>query len=146
MNRWMVAGAILGIGSAATLAVTMPVQPVLTDNAEQLVGLAGAYGLLLATSGWAVRGALWFAGADPDESQIDTGRAIGKVENVLVLTFALLGAYTALTVAFAAKSIVRYQDVTSGDTTYYLTGSITNVTYSLVYGVFVVRLFDGPPL
>ncbi|MHB9288918.1 hypothetical protein ACKVMT_17965 [Halobacteriales archaeon Cl-PHB] len=146
MNRWQVAGALLGVTSAAVLGVTMPVERVLTDNAEQLVGLAAAYGLLLATSGWVVRGALWFAGAQPDESQVDTGRAIGKVENVLVLTFALLGAYTALTVAFAAKSIVRYKDVTSGDTTYYLTGSITNVTYSLLYGVFVVRLFDGPPL
>lgn len=146
MRRWTLAGGILALASAAVLAATTPVQQVLVDNAEDLASLAAAYGLLLATSGWVVRGALWFAGAEPDEGQIDTGRAVGKVENVLVLTFALLGAYTALAVAFAAKSIVRWQDITSANTTYYLTGSITNVTYSLVYGVFVVRLFGGPVL
>ncbi|WP_243208055.1 hypothetical protein ACNO8S_11890 [Haloarcula sp. KBTZ06] len=69
------------------------------------------------------------------EKEADTGRAVGKVENILILTLTLLGAYTALGLVFTAKSIVRWQDISSGNTTYYLTGSIANVTYSLVFGV-----------
>jgi len=45
---------------------------------------------------------------------------------------------------FTAKSIVRYQDMNSGNTTYYLTGSVANFTYSLVYGVALAAV-DATP-
>ncbi|KAA9399973.1 hypothetical protein Har1130_02775 [Haloarcula sp. CBA1130] len=99
------------------------------------VVIGAGYALLLSTSGTMVSGALQYAGADVSEEEADTGRAVGKVENVLILTLTLLGAYTALGLVFTAKSIVRWQDISSGNTTYYLTGSIANVTYSLVFGV-----------
>lgn len=65
----------------------------------------------------------------------DTGRAIGKIENILVLTLMVLEAYTALGVIFAAKSIVRKDDMDGGNTSYYLTGTLANFTYSIVVGV-----------
>ncbi|MFY4812989.1 hypothetical protein ACOJIV_09905 [Haloarcula sp. AONF1] len=99
------------------------------------VVIGSGYALLLSTSGAVVSGALQYAGADVSEEEADTGRAVGKVENVLILTLTLLGAYTALGLVFTAKSIVRWQDISSGNTTYYLTGSIANVTYSLIFGV-----------
>jgi hypothetical protein len=61
-----------------------------------------------------------------------------------VLTLTLLEAYTALGLVFTAKSIVRYQDMNSGNTTYYLTGSVANFTYSLAYGVVVGAAADVP--
>ncbi|WP_435065305.1 hypothetical protein [Halobaculum sp. EA56] len=70
-----------------------------------------------------------------DADQRDTGRVIGKCENVLVLTLVFVGAYTALGLVFAAKSIVRREDMTSGDTTWYLAGTLVNFTYSIVVGV-----------
>ncbi|MCJ0619759.1 hypothetical protein JZX76_09620 [Haloarcula hispanica] len=99
------------------------------------VVVGAGYALLLSTSGTMVSAALQYAGADVSEKEADTGRAVGKVENILILTLTLLGAYTALGLVFTAKSIVRWQDISSGNTTYYLTGSIANVTYSLVFGV-----------
>ena len=47
----------------------------------------------------------------------------------------MLEAYTALGVIFAAKSIVRKSDMDKGDTTYYLTGTLSNFTYSVIIGV-----------
>lgn len=135
---------LCGAASAAYLLATTPGITLLGDNLELVGRLGAGYAFLLATSGWVVRGALWFAGVDRNESQADTGRAVGKIENVLILTLALVGAYTALAVAFAAKSIVRWQDVTSENTTYYLTGSITNVTYSVAYGLAAAWVLHLP--
>ncbi len=60
------------------------------------VVVGAGYALLLSTSGTMVSAALQYAGADVSEKEADTGRAVGKVENILILTLTLLGAYTAL--------------------------------------------------
>ena len=41
----------------------------------------------------------------------DTGFIIGKCENLLRLTFMIQEAYTAVSVIFAAKTIVRREDM-----------------------------------
>ena len=95
-----------------------------------------SYFILHLTSGAVVRRALNYADIEVDDSgKKDTGTAIGKIENVLILTLMLLEAYTALGVIFAAKSIVRKSDMDTGDTTYYLTGTLANFTYSVVISV-----------
>lgn len=83
--------------------------------------------------------------ASVDEGQRDTGRVIGKCENVLVLTLVFVGAYTALGLVFAAKSIVRREDMSSGDTTWYLAGTLVNFTYSIVVGVTTVAVAGALP-
>ena len=83
--------------------------------------------------------------ASVDEGQRDTGRVIGKCENVLVLTLVFVGAYTALGLVFAAKSIVRREDMSSGDTTWYLAGTLVNFTYSIVVGVATVAVAGAVP-
>lgn len=93
---------------------------------------------LLATSGYVVRASFEYANVTTtEEGQEDTGRAIGKIENILVLSLMIAEAYTALGVIFAAKAIVRQSDMSSGDTSYYLTGTIANFTYSIVVGLLV---------
>lgn len=68
----------------------------------------------------------------------DVGTIVGKAENVLLPTFILAEAYTALSVIFAAKGLVRREDIRK-DTLYYLGCTMTNVTYSVAVG-FAVRL------
>ena len=98
------------------------------------------YLLLLVTSGWVVTAAL--AWADDGythgvtEQQRDVGTIIGKCENVLLLTFVLLGAYTALAIVFAAKSIVRREDM-KNDSLFYLAGTMVNFTYSVGIGIAI---------
>lgn len=78
-----------------------------------------------------------------DDVERDTGWLIGRLENVLVLTLVLLGEYTALSIIFAAKAWVRSEDTATGDTTYYLAGTLVNVTYSLVVGLATLWLLGS---
>lgn len=69
----------------------------------------------------------------PTQTERDVGRIIGKCENVLVVTFVLAGAFTALALVFGAKSIVRREDM-QNNSKYYLAGTLVNFTYSLLVG------------
>lgn len=100
-----------------------------------------AYVVALVTSTWVVETALERANADDAlDDKRDTGTVIGKLENVLVLTLIFAGAYTALAVLFAAKSLVRIEDTDTEDSTYYLTGTLANFTWSTVVGTAAVAL------
>lgn len=125
----------LGLGFLAIHVVPIAQFPHGTVPTAELA----AYGILLGTSTIVVNGGLsLFTGEqltnDTDVDQ-DTGWLIGKMENVLVLTFVLQGAYTALSIIFAAKSFVRKEDISSGNTTYYLAGTLLNFTYSVAIGL-----------
>lgn len=105
--------------------------------------VAAGYLLLLATSGRVVTYALAWAddsyAEHVPETQRDIGSIVGKCENVLLFTFVLMQAYTALAIIFAAKSIVRRDDM-KNDSLFYLAGTLVNFTYSIVVGavVFIV--------
>ena len=107
-------------------------------NAAPLVTI-GSYGFLMGTSTAVVGyGLEQFTGNSLSQEQTgeqDTGWLIGKLENVLVLSFVLRDAYTGLSVIFAAKSFIRRDDTSSENTTYYLAGTLLNFTYSLVVGL-----------
>jgi hypothetical protein len=79
----------------------------------------------------------------PSKEEIYTGRIIGKCENVLILTFVLLGEYTALALVFTAKTIVRKEDI-SNNSLFFLAGTMINVTYSIMIGLavkFLIGIF-----
>jgi len=138
MNRrsWYRWGTVVGsLAAVGYLLVSTSLPRTVASSSPEFAVIVAGYGLLLATSGVVVRASLRFAGAEILTEEVDTGRAIGKVENILVVTLTLVGAYTALGLVFTAKSIVRWQDTSSENTTYYLTGSMTNFTYSFVYAV-----------
>jgi hypothetical protein len=97
-----------------------------------LVGLL----LLLGTSGMVVWLVLGLASrrsqsdiAEKDKQ--DTGVIVGKCENILIYVLVLLGAYTAIGLVFAAKSIVRLDDARK-QPLFYLAGTLVNVTYSVI--------------
>lgn len=85
-------------------------------NLIKFVIIVGGYSVLLATSGKLVSYILFKISKEPLNQKIskevlDTGFVVGKCENLLILTFMLLGAYTALALIFAAKTIVRSEDM-----------------------------------
>lgn len=108
------------------------------------VGYLLAYVVVLATSTRVVEWALRHANAEEalDEKR-DTGTVIGKLENVLVLTLIFAGAYTALGLVFAAKSLVRIEDTDTEDSTYYLTGTLANFTWSTLVGAATYAALDA---
>lgn len=103
--------------------------------------LVGGYLILSGTSGIVVNYILSKISKEPISQKIgkevrDTGFVIGKCENLLILTFMLLDAYTALAVIFAAKAIVRKEDM-SKNTLFFLAGTMINVTYSIIIGLVI---------
>ena len=117
----------------------------LSADGIALLVVLGGYLFLLATSGTVVtRSLAWVEDGyetTVSQSERDIGTIVGKTENVLLLTFVLAGAYAALAIVFAAKSIVRSDDM-KNDSLYYLAGTLVNVTYSVVVGV-VLRFVLG---
>jgi len=111
--------------------------------------LVGGYLILLGTSGIVVNYILSKISKEPISQKIgkevrDTGFVIGKCENLLILTFMLLDAYTALAVIFAAKAIVRKEDM-SKNTLFFLAGTMINVTYSIIIGLVIkIRMCLAP--
>ena len=67
---------------------------------------------------------------------MDTGKLIGKCENILILSLVLANAYTALALIFGAKAIIR-EDEIKNNSLYFLAGTLVNVTYSLVFGLIL---------
>ena len=74
-----------------------------------------------------------------DKKEWDTGFIIGKCENILILTYMFLDAYIALAIIFAAKTIIREDDIKK-NSLYYLAGTMINVTYSIIIGAIIKGL------
>ncbi len=99
------------------------------------VAVLGSMFLML-TSGRVVNGVLRGIAKEDVEGKLskrvrDTGTVVGKCENILIVAFVIAGAYTALSVIFAAKAFVRREDM-STNSLYFLAGTMVNVTYSLL--------------
>jgi hypothetical protein len=136
---------VAGLSSLVAVPGQLSGVPIPELNQWTLAVVLAGYLVLLATSSYVVEYFLkHWTGTDISTSitdeQRDTGKVIGKCENVLVLTLIVANAYTALGLIFAAKSIVRKEDMSSDDTTYYLAGTLLNFTYSVVVGGVVVAL------
>ena len=88
------------------------------------LAIGAAFALLLLTSGAVVRMVLSrvahqsiedVAGADrPAETvkkRLEIGSIIGKCENILILVFLIMDAFTALAIVITAKTIVRKEEI-----------------------------------
>lgn len=109
-------------------------------GARQLCLLLAGYTFLLATSGRLVNYVVHSISRDvvsePSREMRDTGFVIGKCENLLLLTFMMLDAYTAMALINTAKAIVRAEDMKK-QPLYYLAGTMVNVTYSIMIGLIL---------
>ncbi|WP_069133376.1 hypothetical protein [Rhodohalobacter halophilus] len=78
---------------------------------------------------------------DIDEKQFRTGRVIGFLERIFVFLFILLGQYTAIGFALAAKGVVRYPEFGNRNfAEYILIGTLLSVLLAMG-AAFMVKLF-----
>lgn len=71
-----------------------------------------------------------------------SGELIGWLERGLMLLFVILSQYEAIGFLIAAKSILRFNEASSGSekSEYVLTGTLLSLTIALVLGVLILRL------
>ena len=73
-------------------------------------------------------------GALNDESLLKAGRFIGNIERTMILSFVLLGQYSAIGFLVAAKSILRLKDEQKLSE-YILTGTFLSVGIAIIAGI-----------
>ena len=121
---------------------------------HNIIVIVIAYSFLLATSGYLVGAVLKRItnkknleevaemGVEKEEAKKKTifnvGNIIGKCENILILSFMLLDAYTALALVVTAKTIIRKEEIEK-NSVYFLAGTLINLSYSVLTG-FVTKL------
>jgi len=80
------------------------------------------------------------ADGEPAETKkrLAIGNVIGKCENIIILAFLILEAYTAIAIVVTAKTIVRKEEIEK-NSMYFLAGTLVNVSYSVLVG-FVLKM------
>ncbi|HDZ55211.1 MAG TPA: hypothetical protein ENI17_11735 [Pseudomonas xinjiangensis] len=82
-----------------------------------------------------------------DEASLkNAGKLIGFLERFLILTFVLLGQWSAIGFLLAAKSIMRFNDTRTAQrpvSEYVLLGTLLSFTFSLMMGITVSKLLYG---
>lgn len=96
-----------------------------------IVVWGAAYGVAVLGSGPFVRWLLERAGQEIPPEETNPGRVVGKLEDVLVVSFVMVEAYTALALVFAAKGIVRVEGGRE-HASYYILGTLANFTWALL--------------
>jgi hypothetical protein len=100
--------------------------------------IAAAYAVALVFSGPVVR---YFVlprnmskpAKDPNGPRFDPSTVIGKCENLIVVTFILLGQETGIAVVFAAKALVRAEDIKKNPG-FFLGGTMVNLIWAVMIG------------
>ncbi|MGH8870905.1 MAG: hypothetical protein ACRDWS_02910 [Acidimicrobiia bacterium] len=97
----------------------------------ETVGVVVAGGLLVTVpSNWAVRHVLRLARHEAPQSENRAGRWIGVLERLLIYVLVLIGAAAAAGLVVAAKSILRFPDISGKpaaiDPEYVLIGSLAS--------------------
>lgn|SRR6476469_6288594 len=72
------------------------------------------------------------------KKRLEIGEIIGKCENILILVFLILEAYTAIAIVITAKTMVRKEEIEK-NSMYFLAGTLINVSYSVLIG-FVLKM------
>ena len=79
---------------------------------------------------------------DPTGPRFNSSILIGKCENIITVTFVLLGQETGLALIFAAKGIVRTDDI-KANPGYYLGGTLVNLVWGMLVGSVARLLVVG---
>jgi len=93
---------------------------------------AAAYLLAISLSGVVVRLLLRLAQVETVSNNQRISSIIGKLENVLVITFVALDAFTGLALIFAAKNLSRMDHRNQKEVNYFFLGTLGNFTWSLL--------------
>lgn len=112
------------------------IAPLVDEGWSAALVVLGAYALAMGLSGVLVRlvvdGPAGAAETPPRRTRRPSpGTVIGKCENVITVTLVLGGQATGLAVIFAAKSLVRMEEIKK-DPAYYLGGTLVNFSWGLL--------------
>jgi len=66
------------------------------------------------------------------------GKWIGACEHFLIVTFVLVGEYTAIGLIFAAKELVRSHEIKE-KASYYLLGTLLSVSFAILFGLLTKK-------
>jgi len=72
----------------------------------------------------------------------DVGLWIGMCEHFLIVTFVLVGEYTAIGLIFAAKEIVRAEKIREKPS-YYLLGTLLSTSFAVLFGTLTKLVLGG---
>jgi len=110
----------------------------------RLLIVAVAYLLVLFPASMLIKRFLnpWIDQLEPaSDSLVNAGAMIGNLERILILTFILLGEYTAVGFVLALKAAYRFKDTGSHpQAEYMLMGTFLSLTITLAIGL-TARLF-----
>ncbi|MAE68915.1 MAG: hypothetical protein CME06_00440 [Gemmatimonadetes bacterium] len=128
---------------------TLGIHPVVHEQWMKMAVIGAAFLVTLLLSGRVVgrlAGPRTSAADDEadgrDSIRRDTGRVIGKCENLLTVTFILLGQETGLALIIGAKSIVRGDEMRR-DPQYYLGGTLVNLAWGVLVAFVARTLIAG---
>lgn len=129
--------------------------PLVTSSGRKVLIIVLAYAITLALSTRVVALFVSPPAPSPDETaptpedrehateeRRHLGNVIGKCENVIIVTFILARAETGLALIFAAKALVRRQDI-ERDPGYFLGGTLINFVWSLAVAMIARLLIAG---
>lgn len=107
---------------------------------QQLLVLTLAYGLVLFPASWLIKRLLWRwidqVNASTSSSLVNAGAMIGYLERMIILTFILLGEFTAVGFVLALKAAYRFKDTADHiRAEYMLVGTFLSLTITLGVGL-----------
>jgi hypothetical protein len=111
---------------------------------ESVIWVAGGALLLTLPSNWLVRQVLRVARHETTQSHNRAGRWIGVLERLLIYVLVLIGAAAAAGLVVAAKSILRFPEISAKPATidpeYVLIGSLSSWLIAFSMGALVVTI------
>lgn len=108
-----------------------------------LVVFPAGYLISKATKRW--QREIRFGKDEPDDSLDKAGEWIGWLERVLVLSFILIGEFSAIGFLIAAKSILRFNSVVHSErkrSEYVLVGTLMSFSYAVIVGLLCLYLIE----
>jgi hypothetical protein len=121
--------------------------PFVHGTGTKVAVVAAAYAITLGLSGRIVRFFVLPRHAPPpavlpNGPRFDASTVIGKCENLIVLTFVLTGQETGIAVIFAAKALVRSDEIKKNPG-FFLGGTMVNLVWALGIGLLARILIAG---
>lgn len=123
------------------------VPPIIEGTPWRILAVVAAYVIAICFSGAVVRYFILPRGAPtptspPQGYRFDISVLIGKCENIIGVTCLLTGDIGGLALIFAAKSWVRAKEI-ERNPTFYLGGTLVNLTWSMLVGGITRILIAG---
>ncbi|MCL6442886.1 MAG: DUF3307 domain-containing protein [Alicyclobacillus sp.] len=80
---------------------------------------------------------------EPTERMVSRGKLIGYLERMIVVTLVCIGAYAAIPIIVAAKSLARFKELDNKEwAEYFLVGTLSSIFCGTISGLFLKTLLN----